>query len=101
MATVKAEEVIADAEAEVQLQMESVEAKVEEGVVETESADSNAIDVGLHATEEVKQSGWHEALDFLGDDSDWKTITSSALSTPQMEQTKLEAWQDPTISDDI
>ena len=130
MATVKAEEVIADAEAEVQLQMETEDAKAEDGVVETkvedgvveakaedrvmeakvedeaveaESANSKTIDVVAQSNEEEKQPGCYEALDDgLGHDSDWDTISSSTLSTPQMEQTKLfEKWDDSTICDDI
>ena len=108
MATVKAEEVIADAEAEVQLQMETeameveVEVEVGGGVVEAEPADSVAVEmVSTQCSEEREEPGPYEDLAVLGDDSDWETITSELVSTPQMAQTKLEAWEDPTISSGI
>ena len=101
MATVKAEEVIADAEAEVQLQMETEAVEVEGGVGEGEAADSVTVEMMSQSTEETQEPGREEVLAVLGDDSDWETITSSVLSSPQMVQTKLEAWENPTNSDGI
>ena len=101
MATVKAEEVIADVEAEVQLQMETEAVKVEEGVGEAESADSVTVEMLSRYTEGREEPGRCDVLAVLGDDSDWETITSSVLSSPQMAQTKPDPWQDPAISDDL
>ena len=104
MATVRAEEVIVDAEAEVQLQMETEaveEEVVEEGVVEAETADSVSGEMVSKYTEEREEPGRDGVLAVLEYDSDWETITSSLVSTPQMAQAKPEAWEDPTMSDGI
>lgn len=122
LASTTAEEVLAEAEAEVQRESEAekivtvapipdAEAasqqepeteKTETGAPVSDAAGPSAEDLEEPASspDEFENEATHVWDD--GEDSDWETVTSSTVSTPQnISPAKLVGWEDPTLPSDL